>query len=196
MNELDRIADLQHRIAILEDMRAYQELYHLLFDRLYRFSFSFVKSREAAEEIVSDVFIKLWQIRSDLKKVVALKVYLYTITRNFSINYITRHYKHQVVSLDGMEDLFVASASPEELAISAEMYQKVQAAIRDLPPQCRAIFQLVREDGLKYKDVAAIMDVSVLTVRNQVAIATKKLAAALPATLGKRIADSARFSHS
>ena len=51
------------RIALSEDMKAYKELYLLMFDKLFKFSYSLVKSKEAAEELVSDVFIKLWSIK-------------------------------------------------------------------------------------------------------------------------------------
>ena len=87
------IAELQQRIALFEDMDAYKELYRLYFDGLQRFAYSFVKSSEVAEEIVSDVFIKIWQIRNRLTEIDNLQVYLYTIARNFSINYIQRTQK-------------------------------------------------------------------------------------------------------
>jgi RNA polymerase sigma-70 factor (ECF subfamily) len=70
--------------------------------------------------------------------------------------------------------------NPEELCISAETIKKLQLLVRELPPQCRLIFQLVKENGLKYKEVAEVLGISSLTVRNQLAIAVRKLAAALP----------------
>jgi RNA polymerase sigma-70 factor (family 1) len=173
---------LQRRIALYEDMKAYEELYQLMFDHLHQFSFSIVKSNEAAEEIVSDVFIKIWQIRGRLGEIDNLKVYLFTIAKNFSINYIHKNYKNIPYSIDEMDiDPVIGIGNPEELYISAEMINRIRQAIRDLPPQCRLIFQLVKEDGLKYKEAAAILNISVLTVRNQLAIAIRKIAAVLPA---------------
>ncbi|CAN5479377.1 hypothetical protein BH10BAC2_BH10BAC2_22890 [soil metagenome] len=64
MLPLATIKELQNRIALYEDMSSYKQLYNLLFKGLHRFSYSLVKSKEVAEEIVSDVFIKVWQIRS------------------------------------------------------------------------------------------------------------------------------------
>ncbi len=153
----------------------------MLFDQLHRFSFSFVKSNEAAEEIVSDVFIKIWEIRARLTEIGNLKVYIYTITKNFSINYIHRNYKNIPLSIDDMDiEPQVSLGNPEELFISAEMIDRIREGIRQLPPQCRVIFQLVKEDGLKYKEVAAILHISPLTVRNQLAIAIRKIAAVFP----------------
>ncbi len=163
-------------------MKAYQRLFELLAPRLQQFACSLVKSKEAAEEIVSDVFIKLWQIRGRLKEINNLQVYLYTITKNFSLNYLTKTQKYPVVHLDEIEvELTLSAANPEELCISAEMITRINETVRQLPPQCRLIFQLVKESGLKYKEVAEILNVSQLTVRNQVAIATRKIAQHLPA---------------
>jgi RNA polymerase sigma-70 factor (family 1) len=181
LNDPNHIRSLQERIALYEDMQAYHELYDLFFHNLHRFCFSFVKSAEAAEEIVSDVFIKLWQIRNKLPEIANLKVYLYQIAKNFCLNYITRHFKNPVASLDEMDlETVISLDNPEELCISADLINTIQQTIRQLPPQCRLIFQMVKEDGMRYKEVADILQVSVLTVRNQVAIATQKLAATLP----------------
>jgi RNA polymerase sigma-70 factor (family 1) len=175
------IPELQRRIALYEDMKAYKELYELLYSGLHRFSYSIVRSKEAAEEIVSDVFIKIWQIRDRLPEIGNLRVYLYTITKNFSLNYIQRNYKNSPVSMDDMDiELVIEIGTPEDLCISAEMIQKIRLAIRQLPPQCRIIFQLIKEDGMRYKEVAEVLNISVFTVRNQLAIAIKKLAEALP----------------
>jgi RNA polymerase sigma-70 factor (ECF subfamily) len=182
LNDPNHIRSLQERIALYEDMQAYHELYNLFFHNLHRFCFSFVKSSEAAEEIVSDVFIKLWQIRNKLPEINNLKVYLYQIARNFCLNYITRHFKNPVASLDEMDlETVISLDNPEELCISADIINTIHQAIRQLPPQCRLIFQMVKEDGMRYKEVADVLQISVLTVRNQVAIATRKIADSLPA---------------
>jgi RNA polymerase sigma-70 factor (ECF subfamily) len=163
-------------------MKAYEKLYHHMFDNLYRFSLSIVKSNEAAEEIISDVLIKLWQIRAKLPDIENLKVYLFTIAKNFSINYIHKNYKNISYSIDEIDiQPVIGTGNPEELYISAEIINKIKQAIAELPPQCRIIFQLVKEDGLRYKEVASILNISVYTVRNQLAIAVRKIAALLPA---------------
>lgn len=175
------IRDLQTRFSFYEDMKAYQQLYDLLFDGLYRFALHFVKSPEAAEEIVSDVFVKLWQISSKLSEIENLKVYLFAITRNFSLNYITKNFKHPVVSIEDVDvESVMAINNIEESYISADTVNQIRQTIQQLPPQCRIIFQLVKEEGMKYREVAEVLNISVLTVRNQVVIATRKIAAALP----------------
>jgi RNA polymerase sigma-70 factor (family 1) len=182
-----QIKEWQQRIALYEDMKAYGQLYDHMFDGLHRFCYAFVKSSEVAEEIVSDVFIKLWQIRNRLHEVANLKVYLYAIARNLSLNYINRHYKSPSISLDDIEpETMIEVGDPEELCISADTVEAIRAVIRQLPPQCRVIFQLVKEEGMKYKEVADVLHISPLTARNQVAIATKKILELLPAYLNVR----------
>jgi len=174
------------RIALSEDMKAYKELYLLMFDSLFQFSYSFVKSKQVAQELVSDVFIKLWQIRNQLNAIDNLKPYLFGITKNFSLNYLARASKNLSIQLDEIEldeidiESLIEFKSPEDVYISKEIIKNVMQAIQDLPPQCQIIFSLVKVEGLKYKEVAKLLNISVFTVRNQVAIATKKIEDALP----------------
>jgi RNA polymerase sigma-70 factor (ECF subfamily) len=192
-----KITDLQQRIALYDDMQAYKELYKLFFDRLYRFAYSIVKSKEAAEEIVSDVFIKIWQLRNELIEINNLQVYLYTIAKNFSLNYITKYYKNPVISLDEIEfETLITLNNPEDIFISTDICNRINEIIRGLPSQCKLIFQLVKEDGLKYKEVARILNISVFTVRNQVAIATKKIGEAIPVHLSSLNSVKEMFSAS
>ncbi len=169
----------------------------MLAEGLQRFSYSIIKSKEAAEEIVSDVFIKVWQMRSRLTEIDNLKVYLYTITKNFSINYIQRNYKNAPISIETMDiEVMIETGNPEELCISAEMVNNIRMAIHQLPPQCRIIFQLVKEDGLRYKEAAEVLNISALTVRNQLAIAIRKITASLPPHLHTYLAAMNKFSAS
>ncbi len=184
MNELAHIPALQKRIALYDDMKAYRELCDLFYHRLNRTAYTFIKSKEAAEEIVSDVFIKVWQIRAKLPEIENLSVYMYTVTKNLCLKYITRQYKNPVTSLDMMHlETSIDFNTPEEICISSDIISKIRIALDELPPKCRLILQLVKEDGLRYKEVAEILHISELTVRNQVTIAVKKLAKALPAYL-------------
>jgi len=196
------IRELQMRIAFSEDMKAYKELYLLMFDSLFRFSYSFVKSKQAAQELVSDVFVKLWQIRSQLNAIDNLKPYLFGITKNFSLSYLARASKNLSIQLDDIDldeidiESIIEFKNPEDLYISKETIKNIMQAIRDLPPQCQIIFSLVKVEGLKYKEVAKLLNISVFTVRNQVAIATKKIADVLPQKPQFHIPFQDKFSDS
>ena len=190
------------RIALSEDVKAYKELYLLMFDSLFQFSYSIVKCKQAAQELVSDVFVKVWQIRSQLGTIDNLKPYLFGIAKNFSLNYLARASKNLSIHLSNIDldendiESLVEFKNPEDLYISKETIKNIIQAIRELPPQCQIIFSLVKVDGLKYKEVAKLLDISVFTVRNQVAIAIQKLENALPQKSQFHIPFQDKFSAS
>ena len=147
-----RIQFLKERIARFNDQQAYRELYMAFFPPLLQFANGFIKSRQSAEEIVSDVFITIWEKRNRLEHISNLKLYLYTATRNTAINYITRHNKVMITELS---ELPIEPQSlhydPERMLITSEMKKMIAEAINSQPTRCKLIFKLVKEDELKYR---------------------------------------------
>ncbi len=184
------LQELQRRIALYDDEAAYRELFDGFYKPLLQFASAFTRSREAAEEAVSDVFISIWERRRQLDDIENLKVYLYVSTRNAALKYLLKQQKQSSVALD---DLVMEpespSPDPEQVLLTAEMAAQVQQAIQQLPPRCKLIFKLIREDGLRYKEVAQILNISVKTIDNQLAIALQKIGAALKMNLRKTIKD-------
>jgi RNA polymerase sigma-70 factor (ECF subfamily) len=187
---------LQSRIARYDDQSAYKELFESLYSPLFLFAKSMVKSKEAAEEIVSDVFIKIWERRRDLEKIDNLKVYLYVSTRNTALNYLTSRKRSITNPLDEFHTEFTSIYfDPEQLLITADMLALIKRAIDQLPPKCKIIFKLVKEDGLKYREVAQIMDISVKTVENQLAIALHKIGSVVNFDVDKVVPSSVKKDH-
>jgi RNA polymerase sigma-70 factor (family 1) len=179
LKNLNTIPRLQERIAI-SDQSAYKELFELFYKRLFRLAFIITKSHELSEEIVSDVFIGLWRKRDNILEIGNLKVYLYVAIRNTSLNYLARLTKTNVVSIDDLEfEPFHPFSNPEEALVTKEMNQRIIRAIQSLPPRCRMIFKLVKEDGLTYKEAAEVLHLSVGTIDNQLVLAIKKLSGLL-----------------
>lgn len=174
-----QIQELQQRIALYDDQTAYKELFALFCKSLQQFAVSFVRSPEVAEEIVSDVFIKVWKKRAGLNRIHNLKLYLFISTKNGALN----HLRSQKKVFLQPEQYFVQLQSiyfnPEKLMLTAEMMNRVQKAISDLPPRCQLIFKLIKEDGLKYRDVAELLQLSIKTIENQMAIALRKIGLAI-----------------
>ena len=167
---------LQTQIAKNDDQLAYKSLFRNLQPWLYQFAYSFIKSHELAEEIVSDVFIRVWEKRKQLEQIENLKLYLYVSTKNFSLNYLQKLLKNKTFELDQLSvELKSLYADPEQVLITREMANRVRLAVNQLPPRCKMIFKLVKEDGLKYKEVAELLDISIKTVEAQVTLAVKKL---------------------
>ncbi|MGZ3938745.1 MAG: RNA polymerase sigma-70 factor [Flavisolibacter sp.] len=158
------------------DMAAYKKLFLLYHLKLLNFSMSILHSRELAEEVVSDVFIKIWTLRTSLVAIENFHLYIYIITKNLSINMLLKQRREQSFSLDEIaveiEDIHF---DPEQLLITAETEKEITSAIQALPPRCRLIFKLIKEDGLKHREVAELLNLSQKTVENQVTIALKKI---------------------
>lgn len=169
--------------AEIHNANTFEDLYRHYFVRLYRWCFSIVHLKEPAEEIVNDVFLNLWKKRDNLSGIDNLEVYLYVSVKNLSLNYLRNdHYPH-TVGIEGYCEQYIQfNADPETLLLSSEAVQRVRAAIDKLPPRCKLIFSLIKEDGLKYKDVAQLLEISVKTVEAQLVIAIRKIAASLEKT--------------
>ena len=165
------------------DQTAFRKLYAHFYKRLFQFALALVKIRESAEEIVEDVFVRIWQQRENLQAIKNLRIYLYTATKNSSLNFlsqkarqsITEPFDHIHVRLDD------SAITPEQILITAEIHQKIQKAVEALPPRCKMIFKLVREDGLKYREISEILNISVNTIDAQMAIAVKRITLAIEA---------------
>lgn len=163
-----------------KDRGAFEALYNHFFKRLFVFCLPIVRTKELAEEVVNDVFIHLWERRPVLGEINNPEVYLYVAVKNRALDYIRK--TSSVVTEDLADihsDMISFSLDPEQLMITEEMKKKIGAAVDKLPSRCKLIFKLIREDGLKYQEVAAILDISVKTVEAQMTIAMKKLTAAI-----------------
>jgi RNA polymerase sigma-70 factor (family 1) len=172
------ITILRDKLTDLNDVAAFEECYRRYFVRLYRFCFSIVHQKQPAEDIVHDVFMQLWKKREGTP-IRNLEVYLYVSVKNLSLNYL-RNTSSRIVDLAERSHEYIQfNADPETLLIHSEAVKKMNAAIRGLPPRCKLIFKLIKEDGLKYKDVATLLDLSIKTVEAQLAIAMKKLVQAM-----------------
>jgi RNA polymerase sigma-70 factor (family 1) len=186
-------SDLRHiQQGIYEGREtALAELYQLFSKKLHHFSKAITRSSEEAEEIVEDVFVKLWCDRYNILTIDNLAVYLYVSVKNRSLNAVARKAKELIKAPFDDIDIEIGglASDPYKLLITAEMMQKMQQAVESLPSRCKMIFKLIREDGLKYKEVAEILNISVNTIDVQMAIATKKICTALasPALLDAKI---------
>ena len=176
----DEIEILQNKIATQNDQNAFGQLYIAFMPSLVQFAQSILKNKELAEEVVSDVFIKIWQNRGQLLHISNFKLYLYVSTKNTAFNYLSRHFRKEVVSLDEMSlSLSSISYNPEQMMITSEVINRINTAIAMLPPRCKLIFKLVKEDGLRYNDIAELLYISVKTIDNQMVIAIKKIGKAI-----------------
>ena len=179
MNKTEDFSHLGERIAN-DDQLAYRQLFMQFYNKLSRFVMGFTKSKELTEEIVSDVFINIWRRRKNIQEIMNLKLYLYVSAKNITFNYLKKLHRENLADLESVEiepeDPF---SDPGAAMITHEMNQKLKAAINELPPRCKLIFTLIKEDGLTYKQTATLLSISESTVENQLSIALKKIGSSI-----------------
>ena len=175
-----KINELQYQIAAYEDQTAYKTLFFTLFPSLQNFAFSIVKSRVLAEEIASDMLLEVWMRRHKLMEIENLKLYLFTGTKHAAVNRLKQENKHSKFCLEKLQVEFISDyVNPEESTELHELENNIAKAVKELPPACQLIYKLAKEDRLKYKDIAQLLDLSIKTIDHQLAIALKKIGQAL-----------------
>ena len=161
---------------------AFRELFDFFFPGLTSYATSLLKNQQMAEEVVEDVFVTLWKNRASAVNIQRISTYLYKAVKYASINMQERQKKFKSVSFDEIGETFTFSYLPEDNSvINKENCRKISEAINRLPTKCQLIFRLIKEDGMKYRDVAELLGLSEKTVENQMNIAIKKLIEALKA---------------
>ncbi len=160
-----------------DDQEAVRLLYVHLGNRLFQLAYAIVKSREVSEEIVSDVLLQVWKNRERMARMENLRLYLYVSIKNRCFSHLRR--SEEKSRPQGFDEWYLPyyqlDKSPEELMISGEMLQHIHNAINSLPVKCRLIFKLAKEDGLKHREIAELLGLSVKTVENQMGIALQKI---------------------
>lgn len=167
-------------MAVSDSQTAFKSIYLAYFQRLIRYVSLYISSEVETEEIVSDTLLAVWNNRHTLPDLTNFDSYIYAIAKNKVINHYRIKRIHKVELEENHIDLFIHTATtPEEDLISKEDIERLNRAINALPPKCKMAFKLIREDKLKYKDAAVLLDISVKTLEEHIATAVRKLREAL-----------------
>ncbi|MFY7839082.1 MAG: RNA polymerase sigma-70 factor [Lacibacter sp.] len=166
---------MQNRVAYASDEQAYKKLFYQFYKPLCRFAYSMVKNTEDVEEIVSDVFLKIWLMDEKLGIVEDLTTYLFKATKNSCLNFLQSagHKKDLVTDMlsENIPELFFENPDSEP----SEVQLLLEKTVNNLPPKCQMIFRLIKENGMSHKQVIDILDVSQNTIETQMRIALKKV---------------------
>ena len=171
----ENIHDLWIKVTQKSDIKSFESFFYELNPRLIKFCHIYVHQREIAEEIVSDVFVKCWTQKNQLFHVVNIETYLFIAVKNQALNYVKRFSTIHMVSLDDNSLHLVDTHQPDKEMERRELIFKLDQAIELLPRQCRIVFRLIKDEGMKYKKVAEILGISQRTVQTQMYRAMKKL---------------------
>jgi len=157
------------------DISSLETLFHSNYRQLCAASWRIIQDKAAAEDIVQDVFCKIWEKKESLIITGSLKSYLFKSTINHSLNYIKK-----ARNSEAREELF---SSETEAAVNTTEYtltlketsRQVETALNLLPAACRTVFILSRYEHYSYKEIAGELDISIKTVESQMTKALKHL---------------------
>jgi RNA polymerase sigma-70 factor, ECF subfamily len=162
---------------------AFEEMYRTHYTRLRNAAWSMIGDKDAAHDLVQEVFVKLWSRLGELDHILDQRAYLLRAVMNSSINYVEKK-KRTLLIINEREK---GPGSSDSAMLYKELEGKVHAAIEKLPPKCKAIFVLSRFEEHSYKEIAAVLGLSLKTVENQMGIALKKLREELKPFISKDI---------
>jgi len=182
--EVINLNNLSHNILLRRisesDQLALNDLIDLYSGRLAEFSNTIVRDKSIVDEVVMDVFFKVWEKRADITSVRNIETFLFVITRNLSLNVLRDNKKHVLEAIEESEIVIAKyEHTAEDGIISAEMLDELNRATEALPKQCKLVFKLIREEKLNREQVAEVLNVSIKTIDRHLGIAVSRIASAL-----------------
>lgn len=166
----------QAELLIAGNEQAFEQVFKTHFKSLHAYAAAILKDVWEAEEMVQQVFYKLWEKRAQIDIHTSLKAYLYRSVHNECMNHI-KHQKvkavHRQYAMQEKQE--IEKTDPAHRLSGAELEKNILNALNELPEQCRTIFQMSRFEALKYHEIAFQLGISVKTVESQMGKALKRL---------------------
>ena len=175
-------------MSYLQDEDSYKKLFYHFYPVLLSFCTAILNNREDAEEVVSEVMLKVWTMGEALTRVDNLTVYLFTAARNKAYDAL-RKKKRAIATIsisDTIQEYIIDKNSPEHVYTREELEQFLSRTISALPTQSQLVFRLVKEQGLAYKQVTAVLGISLNTAETHMRLALKKIRTALDSYLAEK----------
>jgi len=157
------------------DSKAFLELYDRYHLQVYNWALKFVKIPAIAEDIVQDVFLKIWVIRERLNPQLSFPAFIYRICRNRVFSDLKKIAVNERLTLNVIEQFRSLKESPADLAIWNQYEVLLESAIRKLPKQRQKVFKLCRQGGKTYEEVAVELCISKNTVKEHMVMAVKNI---------------------
>ena len=157
-----------------DDKKAFEALFHRYYGILCHYAAQLTKNETEAEEIVQELFVRFWEKREKIQIDTSLKNYLFRAVKNQSLNYI----HHSQIKNQYAKKVFLdaeAKNTDEFNYAETGLLQKIEESINSLPEKRQKIFRLSRQQGLKYREIAEKLNISVKTVETQMGLAIKTL---------------------
>jgi RNA polymerase sigma-70 factor (family 1) len=159
-NEKDLLAQVS-----AGDEAAFTRLFEHYSDSVYKAAWWYLKSHALAQEIVQEVFIKVWNKKADLRQVLSFYPWLSTMTKNYIIDYLRSMSSKALTQQAWADDMPVEENSADYKARTSQYERLLEQAIQRLPSQQRKIYRLARMDGLSYDEIGQHLSLSPFTVK-------------------------------
>lgn len=155
------------------EAKAFEQLFNAYYKHLCVFAARIIEDDISAEEIVQDFFVKFWEKKQKLSIESSLKNYLFRSVKNLCLN----HIKHNKIKIQHAKRMIAESEKHnfKNNFIEVDLEKDIAQSIASLPEKRREIFRLSREEGLKYREIAEKMNISIKTVEAQMSLAIKNL---------------------
>lgn len=175
MNNNNTICQLK-RTAKSDPQKAFTLFYKNYYGKLLRFAMTFFHNRTLAEDAVSEVLIRLLRKRNDLFFIENFEGYLYQYVKNEALNNIKLNRTKVGASIEeSSHEILPDLMDPHQRLVEHELRYCVSTLIESLPPKRKMVYRLIKDEGMRYKDVAGIMDISERTVEVHLKIAVQDL---------------------
>lgn len=172
MSKLER--QLIH-LLIIGDESAFESIYNKYADRVYSLAFLFLKDSGWSEDVVQEVFVKLWKSKSNLQKDGDLWLYLYVLTKRESLNKVRSISRSNNAFERLWKNISSLSECSHEKLVGKEFSNHIDNLITKLPPRQQDIFALSRFEGLTHQEIANKLNISPNTVKNHMVQALKMI---------------------
>ena len=163
------------QIKQLDCYASFKVLFEKNYNKVLFYARKYSDSMETAEEAVSEVFLKLWKRRNRIEIKSSFQSYLFTSVRNKCLDILRKETKAQFESETILESTTSSHSNTLEVIQSNELQDQIERAIERLPKDRRRIFLMSRNEGLKYKEIADRLGISIKTVETQMGRSLKYL---------------------
>lgn len=171
----DDIPDLMKKISGEDCENSFRRFFDHFYPSLFALASYYTKNQFLAEEVVSDVFLKVWKQRKHLEEIKNVQAYLLVAVKRQSLNYL-RNTRYAPLFIHDLEhQIIVEPRTPENILFSQDMLRAVSQSVQNLPEKCRLVYKLVKEEQRTYREVADLLQISEKTVEMHVGHALKKI---------------------
>lgn len=180
MKDFEKFSDGKLSILLFNgDPDAFEEIFNRYWLKLYAAAYKRIKCKEAAEEIVQDLFTILWTKRGRVQIHTSLAAYLYTSVRYLVINHLQKEMVRENYKGSFLAENIIFDNSTEEAVLLKDLNRNIEKVMNYLPPKCRSVFELSRKENKTNREIAEVLGISEKTVEGHLTKAIKQLKSGL-----------------